>query len=265
MTSETKSARSFLTHLQAGGRATFTTEELSKGLGRSLVASRAALRRLRAAGEVASPLRGFHTVVPPEYRALGSLPADQFVPDLMAHLGEPYYATLLTAAAFHGASHQVPQLFQVMLARRRRNIQCGSVRVEFLSRSDMAATPLVPRNTNRGVLLVASAAATALEVVGYSGRSGGLDNVATILGELAEEIDEDELRAEIERAPKAWAQRLGYLAEHVGAGDLARVVEQQLHDKETFWVALEPSLETGGMPGDQRWKVAVNTTLEPDL
>ncbi len=87
MTSETKSTRPFLNDLQTGNRSTFTTEELSKGLGRSLVASRAALRRLRTAGEVASPLRGFHTVVPPEYRALGSLPADRFVADLMAHLG----------------------------------------------------------------------------------------------------------------------------------------------------------------------------------
>ena len=52
------------------------------------------------------PFRGFHVIVQPEYRALGCLPADQFVPQLMEHLGLVVdYAGLLTAASLHGAAH----------------------------------------------------------------------------------------------------------------------------------------------------------------
>ena len=49
--------------------------------------------------------RGFHVIVPPAYRRLGCLPADQFIPDLMSHLGEPYYVGLLSAARLSYPSH----------------------------------------------------------------------------------------------------------------------------------------------------------------
>ena len=65
------------------------------------------------------PFRGFHLIVPPEYRALGCLPADQFVPQLMEHLGLVYYAGLLSAASLHGAAHQAPMVFQTIVADNR--------------------------------------------------------------------------------------------------------------------------------------------------
>src|SRR5204862_425249 len=81
-------------------------------LGTSLAAVQAALRRLKRRGEIADPYRGFHVIVPPEYRRLGCLPAEQFVPQLMRVLGETYYVALLSAAELHGAAHQRPQAFQ---------------------------------------------------------------------------------------------------------------------------------------------------------
>ena len=52
----------------------------------------------------------------------------------MMGLDLSYYAGLLSAAQFHGAAHQRPQEFQVFLAKNRRSIQCGTVRVAFLAR-----------------------------------------------------------------------------------------------------------------------------------
>ncbi len=83
------SASQFIQALQAQGRYHFTTEEAVQALRVSVTATRAALRRLKVKGEIADPLRGFHVVVPPEYRRLGCLPADQFIPQLMRHLGGP--------------------------------------------------------------------------------------------------------------------------------------------------------------------------------
>jgi len=48
------------------------------------------LSRLAAKGAIASPAREFYLIVPPEYRGLGCLPAEQFVPALMEfHALEP--------------------------------------------------------------------------------------------------------------------------------------------------------------------------------
>jgi hypothetical protein len=83
---------SYISGLAASGRCHFATEEAIAALGSLPVAARASLRRLWENGRVAMPFRSFHLIVPPEYRALGCLPADQFVPQLMEHLGLAYYA-----------------------------------------------------------------------------------------------------------------------------------------------------------------------------
>jgi len=259
------SAANYIQDLQARGRYHFTTNTAVRALGGSLAAVRGALRRLKQKTLIADPHRGFHVIVPPEYRELGCLPADQFIPDLMAHLGEPYYVALLSAAAYHGAAHQRPQVFQVMVARARRAIECGRVRVRFAARRDMQATPVVQRNTPRGVLRIASAEATALELVGYAEASGGLGQVATVLRELVEAIDSTAIAAEARRAPLAWAQRLGYLLVLVEAERLALALDPILRERKPFSVALSPSLPKTGAPRDPRWNVAVNTEVEPDL
>ena len=182
-------AISFVSSLMSKGHYTFTVAQAAEGLSQSLVATRAALRRLAKKGEIAMPYRGFWVIVPPEYRSIGCLPPDQFIPQLMEHLDEPYYAGLLSAAAYHGAAHQRPQVFQVVVPKNRPDIDCGKVRVRFIARKNTADIPTEPFKTPRGYLQIATPEATAFDLVGYSYRAAGLDNVATILAELAEKLD----------------------------------------------------------------------------
>lgn len=255
----------YVRDLQSRGRYSFVTEEAARATGGSTIAVRAALRRLKSKGEIADPHRGFHVIVPPEYRELGCLPPDEFIPQLMAHLDEPYYVALLSAAAYHGASHQKPQVFQVMVSRRRRPISCGGARVQFVSRSDMSDTPVVERNTPRGTLRIASPAATALELVAYPTHAGGLDNVATVLAELAEAIEPEALVAEAQRAAASWVQRLGYLLTLVDASELALALEPVIDAHHPFPVPLDPSAAAAGSPSDSRWRLIVNAEVEHDL
>ena len=118
-------ARNVIADLVALGRHHFTSSELRSALGVSEAAARQALSRLAAKGEIASPARGFYVIVPPEYRRLGCLPADQFIPLLMEHWGARYYVGLLSAAQYHGAAHHRPQEFQVVVERNRPAIVCG--------------------------------------------------------------------------------------------------------------------------------------------
>ena len=155
------SAADYIDDLLASGRSTFTTDDAVRAMGVSVPAARAAMRRLKEKGAVADPYRGFHVVVPPQYRRLGCRPAEQFIPQLMAHLGEPYYAALLTAAGYHGAGHQAPMVFQVMVPKVRRGLVCGEVRVDFVARKNMEQTSVIERNTETGTLRIASAEATA--------------------------------------------------------------------------------------------------------
>lgn len=257
-------AADYIEDLQMNGQLVFTTDDAVQALGKSVAAVRAQLRRLKEKGRIADPHRGFHVVVPPQYRRLGCLPPDHFIPQLMAYLEQPYYVALLSAAAYHGAAHQAPMVFQVMVPRPRRSLECGGVRVDFVARQDMEATSVVERDTPTGVLRIASSAATAVEVVGYPERSGFLDNVATVLAELAESIDADALAAEARRAPTAWIQRLGYLLVLVEQDELADCLDGVLAERNTFTVALAPWQDMDGTPRDSRWQLAINTEVEPD-
>ena len=174
---------------------------MRSALGVSSAASKLALGRLNKQRKVASPARGFYVIVPPEYRSLGCLPADQFIPALMEYRKLRYYAALLSAAQYHGAAQHRPQEFQVALARNRGSIACGAVRASFIARHRIHAVSLQPFNTPRGTVQVSTPEATAVDLVGYERPAGGLDNVATVLSELAEHLDPERLLAAAQTAP----------------------------------------------------------------
>lgn len=153
-------AHDIIVNLAARGQYHFASSEFRSALGVSEAAARQALRRLKAKGEIASPARGFYVVLPPEYRRLGCLPADQFIPALMERRGARYYVGLLSAAQYYGAAHHRPQEFQVVLERNRPAIACGSVKVAFISRKNLAAVPVEHFNNPRGSIMVSSVEAT---------------------------------------------------------------------------------------------------------
>lgn len=251
--------------LTRSGRYLFSSAEAREALGVSAAATKVALHRLSRQGVVASPARGYYVVVPPEYHAVGCLPAEQFVPSLMDRLGLRYYAGLLSAAQYHGAAHQKPQEFQVCLERARRPLVCGRVRVAFMVRKRLKEVPVQSVNTARGTLLISTPEATALDLVGYPHRVGGLNQAATVIGELAERIDPDKLVMVAETAPPAWSQRLGYLLERVGAGDKAAPLKDWVGSHGQRPAALLAGAARGDAERDKDWKLLVNATVEPDL
>jgi predicted transcriptional regulator of viral defense system len=254
-------AGQFIDQLIAEGRYCFNTEQALNSFGSTVVATRAALRRLRHKGELAMPYKGFYVIVPPEYRKSGCVPASHFIPYLMEHLGEKYYAGLLSAAEYHGAAHQRPQVFQVIVAKNKPTITCGDVRVEFIARKNVDEVPVSDFKTPRGYLKISTPAATAFDLVGYTRHAGGIDNVATILAEVVEKIEGKELVSMAVLSPIAWAQRLGYLLDHAGAqkktGELAEYIDQ----KNALPTPLVPSRPFRGTVQVKRWRILVNTDV----
>ena len=252
--------------LAVRGRYHFTAAQLQEALGLSGPAARNALKRLAARNRVASPARGFYVVIPPEYRTLGCLPAEQFIPALMEREGRPYYVGLLSAAQYYGAAHHRPQEFQVFLEKNRRPIACGAVRVAFIARKRLKEVPTRSFNTPRGGVKVSTPEATAIDLAGYPGHAGGLEQVATVVAELAEDMDAALLVQAAEMAPLAWAQRLGYLLEMVGVGDertqpLRCFVKAHARD----YALLSPGVEAQAAQRHKHWKLVINTDVESEL
>tara|TARA_R110002073_G_scaffold227842_2_gene388651 strand:+ start:2024 stop:2833 length:810 start_codon:yes stop_codon:yes gene_type:complete len=251
--------------LASKGRYSFTSEEAQDGLRVSPDASKLALNRLTKQGLIATPARGFYVIIPPEYRSLGCLPAEQFIPDLMKVKGLEYYAGLLSAAQYYGAAHQRPQEFQVFVQKNRRPINCGKIRVKFIARKKINDVPIRKFNTSRGALKVSTPEATAIDLAGYPEHVGGLDQVATILSELAGEIDASALAEAAATAPITWVQRLGYILELVEAENVAAGLKEYVNQHAREYTMLIPGGGNEGEPRLRDWKLVVNAKLEPDI
>lgn len=257
-------AEKFITEFASKGRHHFTTEVFRSAYGASEAAAKMALNRLEARGVIANPARGHWVIVPPEYRRLGCLPPEQFIPAMMEAEQQPYYVALLSAAQIHGAANQRPQIFQVMTARSRRALRCGSVRVSFIAHRGIKDAATVSQNTPSGVLVLSSVETTMLDLVGYHHRAGGLDNVATVIAELAELANPELLVEAASRAPMPWAQRLGYVLELVGADAVATHLKKFVHRNAKKLTLLMPSVDAEAKAQSAEWRLVVNSRIEVD-
>lgn len=251
--------------LLSRGTTTFTTAEAADLVGGSQKAVHQGLLRLIQKGEVFSPAQGLYVPIPPEFRAWGgSIPAAEFIDQMMRHLDRRYYVALLSAAEIHGAAHQRPQVFQVMVDRMLRDRDNGRARLRFFVNSRIGEIPTVEVRTRTGDINVSTPEATALDLAARPLDAAGLDNVATVLIELVEDekLDPVELARTAAVFPAATVHRLGWMLDNFtdefDTGPLADLVGS------TSVTALDPHEGRRG-PIDQRWRLIVNRVIEPDV
>jgi len=256
----------YVADLQSKGRYTFTRDEAQKALALSGLALKKSLERLSKKKSIVLVHRGFYVVVPLEYRTRGILPPEWFIRELMQFMKLDYYVGLLSAAAIHGAAHQQPQEFHVVIPRFQRNIRIGSLSIRFFKKAHLLSTPVVETKTSTGYVRVSDPASTAIDLVDYEARIGGLSRVVTVLQELAESLKADAVvRAAAAEKNIAPVQRLGYLLEKIGHGSLASLLEEWVSSHHPRPAPLQPGISRKGSPRDPKWNIFVNTDLEGDL
>jgi predicted transcriptional regulator of viral defense system len=118
--------------------------------------------------------------------------------------------------------------------------------------------PVQSFNTPRGTFLVSSPEATALDLVGYAHHAGGLGQVATVPSQLAERIDPEKLAVAARTAPVAWAQRLGYLLEHLGAAATTPPLKEYVREHAKQSTALVPKARRVRSRRNKGWKLYIN-------
>jgi predicted transcriptional regulator of viral defense system len=276
----------FLNNLIAKGYYSFTSAQVKEALGVSDIAARAALRRLKQKGALAQPVNGFYVIVPPEYRILGCRPAEHFITELMEYIRIPYYVGLLSAAQYHGAAHHRPQQFQIITNQKRRPITCGRVKIVFITKKDVAKIPTQKLNTSHGYIVVSTPEATAMDIVIYANRCGGLDNTFSVLTDLVDKIDTKKLLKLVSQSEEiTWVQRLGYLLESINAKKISNELEKKIRNRNTHIRVLAPikrnkissnlflstpiklamkKSQKSNLKINKKWKLIINKKLEPD-
>ena len=250
---------------QAHGQYTFLRQDVLEGTGLSPEAVKKALQRLSRRGRVLKVKKYFYVIVPLEYLTATAPPVAWFIDDLMAAMGLPYYVGLLTAAAQHGASHQQPQEFQVVTDRSVRPLVAGRGRIRFFGSKFLDKAAVENIKTLTGSMRVATPETTAVDLVRFARAAGHLNNVATVLSQLAPVLDAKKLLAAVRLVHDVPnAKRLGYLLDHVREKSLSEPIHDWLKRQSSRAVPLQPGRSILGATEDPRWHVLLNRAIELD-
>jgi len=254
----------YVEELLGQGRFTFTRVEAERRLRRSPAATYMALHRLVQAGGLVALRSGFYVIVDPQHRSAGTLPPEWFIHDLMKHMDRLYYVGLLSAAQLHGAAHHRPQEFQVVVPQRTvRPVRAGNVRIRFYGKGLFDRSETQESKTPTGLMRVATPETTAWDLVRYFKAAGGLENIVTVLSELAERIDAKKVRDTVKRHGEILvAQRLGYLLDQAGRRSLTRGLSDWIADAPLR--PLDPGAPLGNASESRKWHLLVNVQLEPE-
>lgn len=254
--------------LLSQGRHFVTTAEVAELVGVSRESVPLSLQRARDARTIVSVTKGGWVPVPPEYQSAGAPPPIHFIDPMMKHLGHPYYVGFLSSARIHGASHQVPMVFQVVTSALLRERRIGDSRIQFIRRGQTATRAVQQHNVETGRVTLATSATTILDVVEAPEFAAGLGNVGTVLGELAIEglIDDERLAASAADYPATVAQRAGWITEHMAREVGASIELDALAELVAVrdYTVLDPRSAAEG-ERDPRWRIVVNTDVEHDL
>ncbi len=246
------------------GRSTFSRQDAAQELGGGSSLSNK-LARLKASGWIMPVGRGFYSVIEPGNQAFGFSPPQTFLDDWARHCGIQYYVGGVSAAEMHGAAHQRAQTYQVVVDRTIRTFHYGDLFVSFFQKSPITDRMWLNKSVPAGYLRVSTPAVTAYDLLFLPKACRSLSRVATILVELGEAIKAPAL-AELcdlgcETVP---LQRLGWLLDRTGWAESTGQLHDALQARKPQWRRLEPQLPDQG-PRNERWRIAENTDVEPDI
>lgn len=263
----------YLKEIRAKGKRSFTLDQAMKDLSLRRDNILTSVYRAKKHGDIISPASGLYVIVPPEHQAYGCIPAEELIPILMEHVRADYYVALLSAAAYHGASHQKSASFQIISNKRfMRPLNFGQIHIECIYKKSLAGIPITNIAVSTGYLKVSTPEATAMDLLFYMAKSGGLNHIATVLSELIESIDPDKLLSLAKSSDEvAWVQRLGYILEKLEptSDNIAKTVIDKLAEYLSAgrkrYIPLANEIGTESFQRSKKWHIIENTTIESDL
>lgn len=259
----------YISEVQSDGKLYFSLEDLKKKYTTNYrTAIKFSLNKLFKKGKIVSVYRGFYIIIPPEYQNRKILPTELFIDALFKYLERPYYLGLLSAAVLHGASHQQAMESYVFINKPPiRTTKVEGLKINYVVKSVIPKFGLEKRKTDAGYINISSAELTALDLIEYQNRIGGLNRAATVLYELSESMKTEKLIEVLKNDISiSTLQRLGCILDVVlNKKELAEVIKIFLADKKMFRVPLKTDLKKEGIRVHKDWKVIENYKIETDF
>jgi hypothetical protein len=256
---------------QSRGKLAFNLAELRNSFQSDTeTALKRVLDRLSEKEKVVSIFKRYYLIIPPQYSSKGILPPSMFIDGLMKFLERRYYVGLLNAAAIHGASHQQPQEYFVLTEYPvLRPTKKQGLKINYISTKQLPPETLTEKKkTETGYITVSNPVLTAIDLINYEKKIGGLNRATTIISELVESIRPKDINEElINYASVSSLQRLGYILEEMlNRNDLAEKINKQCKKAgiKFYLIPLKASGKKSKDVLNEKWKLMINTKIEID-
>lgn len=246
----------------------FSWEEILENTSKTETAIKRELSRLVSKGKIINLRKGFYLIITPRYEKMGVLPIELYIHKLFEYLKRAYYLSLYSAAKFHGASHQqIQEEYIISSLPSLHDIRNNNISINFFNTSNWPQKNIIQKKADAGLFNISSVALTMSDLIHYHGKLGGLNRMLSVLEELAENLEMDDLKSLLEWYPhKSTIQRLGYLLSELDNDeDKQLVIQDYLRINGFYPVLLSP--KKGQRPGKapNKWKIDINIKLESDL
>ncbi len=254
----------YVDNLQADGRNSFSLREIEEQFHQNSKALKASLNRLVKKRKIVSVRKGFYVIIPPEYLHKNILPPVLFIDQLMKYLCKEYYIGLRSAALLHGAAHQQPQVFDVIVENPPlRDIHTNNLNIIFYTKNRISKNLLENMKTDSGFVSVSNPVLTALDLIQFQKRVGGIVRVAEIIMELSEQFQINMIKSALKnnKIKISFWQRLGYLIEKFGMEKFSDIVYEKTNDR-FYRIPLSTLHKTQEKKPDNRWKIIENIELD---
>lgn len=260
--------QNYVITLQSKGIYTFSKKDLINSFKISNEALAMAINRLVKKRRIVIVRKNFYVIIPPEYLNRGILPPALFIDDLMKFLKREYYVSLLSAAVYHGGTHQQPQEFYVStLYPNIKNIQSKGIKINFVLKQKFIQGGIEKRKTDTGYMNISNQELTALDLVQHCNKIGGLNRAASLLDEITENINSEKLKSIAEATDNVSSlQRLGYIFDKIlQKHKLSEVIKDVISNKRTYNILLSSQHAKKHNEINKEWKVIINTEIENKL
>ena len=256
---------------QSKGKLAFNLVELRQSFPSDTeTALKRVLDRLSEKEKVVSIFKGYYIIIPPQYSSKGILPAAMFIDGLMKFLDRKYYVALLNAASLHGASHQQPQEYfivteyPVLRATNRKGLK-----INYISTRQLPPESLTEKKkTETGYITISNPLLTAIDLINYEKKIGGLNRASTVINELLETVKRNDVSKElINYASVSSLQRLGFILEEIlNKKEIAdRIISLCKKAGIIFYmIPLKASGKKSKEVISEKWKLMINTEIEID-
>ena len=262
----------WIDNCQSRGKLSFSLMEVKSAFKDDTdIAIKFGLSRLVQKQKIVSVFKGYYVIVPPQYASKGILPVAMFIDGLMKSLDRKYYVALLNAAALHGASHQQPQEYFIVTAYPvLRTTNRKGLKINYISTRQLPTETLTEqKKTETGYITVSKPLLTALDLITYEKKVGGLNRAATVVNELVETLKPKDVKEElIKYATVSSFQRLGFILEQVlGKKEIADRIFSLCKKAgiKFYLIPLKSSGKKNKEILNEKWKVIINTEIETDF